>query len=139
MWVSMIFIHQFQSIYCLSFCLKREGMNYLDDNFKISRIIWNTNMINTKISDVLVYPKKWLSKCRDRLRLTYEDSQGPALRIASHVQDLWARFRQKFSLMSMYDGGVPYISPIEAWINKVCQSDASPWHQFQVFQILRKV
>ena len=39
----------------------------------------------------------------------------------------------------MYDGGIPYISPLEEWINKSCQSDASPWHQFQVFQFLKKV
>ena len=39
----------------------------------------------------------------------------------------------------MYDGDGPYISPIEAWINKACQSDASLWHQFQVFHMLRKV
>ena len=39
----------------------------------------------------------------------------------------------------MYDGGVPYISPLEEWINKACQSGASPWHRFQVFQVLKKV
>ena len=39
----------------------------------------------------------------------------------------------------MYDGGIPYISPLEEWINKTCQSDAYPWHQFQVFQVLKKV
>ena len=39
----------------------------------------------------------------------------------------------------MYDGGVPYISPVEAWSNEACQSNPSPWHQFQVFQVLRMV
>ena len=39
----------------------------------------------------------------------------------------------------MYDGGVPYISLVEAWINKACQSNASSWHQFQVFQVPRVV
>ena len=39
----------------------------------------------------------------------------------------------------MYDGGIPYISPLEEWINKACQSDASPWYQLQVFQVLKKV
>ena len=39
----------------------------------------------------------------------------------------------------MYDGGVPYISLIEAWINKACQSDASPRNRFHVFQVLKKV
>ena len=38
-WTSMIFTSQFHSIYGLSFRLKHEGMNYIADNFKISRII----------------------------------------------------------------------------------------------------
>ena len=72
-WIGMIFIPHSQSIYCLSFHLKHEGMNYMADNFKISRIIAVVNMIVKKISNVLVRPKKCLSKCRDRLQLTYED------------------------------------------------------------------
>ena len=39
----------------------------------------------------------------------------------------------------MYDGGVPYIISLGEWINKDCQSSASPWHQFQVYQVLKKV
>ena len=39
----------------------------------------------------------------------------------------------------MYDGGIPYIIPLEEWINKAFQSEASPWHRFQVFQVLKKV
>ena len=66
--------------------------------------------------------------------LTYEDLRGPALRIASQVQDLWTSFRQIFFIKDMYDGGVPYKSPIEAWINKACQSNPSPWHQYQGLQ-----
>ena len=38
-WIGMIFIPQLHSVYCLSFHLKHEGMNYFFDNFKISRII----------------------------------------------------------------------------------------------------
>ena len=38
----------------------------------------------------------------------------------------------------MYDGGIQYIKPLEEWIDKACQSDASPWKQFQVFQVLKK-
>ena len=34
----------------------------------------------------------------------------------------------------MYDGGGPYISPIEAWINEACQSNPSQWQQHQGFQ-----
>ena len=48
-------------------------------------------------------------------------------------------FRKNFLLEDLYDGGVPYLSPLEAWIKKSCQRDASPWHQFQVFQDLKKV
>ena len=44
-WTSMIFIPQLHNIYCLSFHLKHEGMNYIANNFKISRIIGVTNMI----------------------------------------------------------------------------------------------
>ena len=75
-------------------------------------------MIVKMISNVLVCPKKCLSKCRDRLQLTYEDFQGLAQWIASQVQDLWASFRQNIFLEEMYDGGDPYISPLEAWIKK---------------------
>ena len=39
----------------------------------------------------------------------------------------------------MYDGGIPYIIPLEEWINKSCQSDASPWYHLQVLQVLKKV
>lgn len=39
----------------------------------------------------------------------------------------------------MYDGDIPYISPLEEWINEVCKSDASPWYQFQAFKVLKKV
>ena len=105
---------------------KISGMNYIVDNLKISRIIVK------RISNVLVFPKKCLSKCRDRLRLTYEDLRDPTLRIPSQVQDLWANFKKNFFFEDLYDGGVPYLSPLEAWINKACQSDASSWHQFQV-------
>ena len=97
-------------------------MNYIADNFKISRIIWVTNMIVKRIRNVLVCPKKCLSKCRNRLQLTYEDLQGPTLQIASQVQDLWASSRKNFFLEDMYDEGVPYISPLEAWINKACHN-----------------
>ena len=135
----MIFILQFHNIYCLSFHLKHEGMNYIVDNFKSSRIIGVTNLMVEKISNILVCPKKCLSKCRDMLRLTYEDLRGPTLRIASQVQDSWASFRKNFFLEDMYDEGVPYISPLEAWINEACQSNDSLWHRSQVFQVLKKV
>ena len=64
-WTGMIFIPQIHNIYCLSFHLKHKGMNYIADYFKISRIIGVTNMIVKRISNVLVCPKKCLSKCRD--------------------------------------------------------------------------
>ena len=48
-------------------------------------------------------------------------------------------FRKIFFLEDIYDEGVPYISPLEAWINEACQRNASPWHRFQVFQVLKKV
>ena len=138
-WTCMILIPQFHNIYCLSFHLNREGMNYIVDNFKSSRIIGGTNMMVEKISKILVCPKKCLSKCKDRLWLTYEYLRDLTLQIASQVQDLWANFRKNFSLEDMYDEGVPYISPLEAWINKAFQIDASLWNQFQVFQVLKKV
>ena len=68
----MLFIPQFHNIYCLSFHLKHEGMNYIVDNFKILRIIGVTNMAVEKISNVLVFPNKCLSKSKDRLWLIYE-------------------------------------------------------------------
>ena len=68
----MNLIPHFHNIYCLSFHLKHEGMNYIVDNFKISRIIGVTNMIVKRISNVLVHSNKFLSKWRDMLRLTYE-------------------------------------------------------------------
>ena len=44
-WTGMTFIPQFHNIYCLYFHLKHEGMNYIVDNFKSSKIIGVTNMI----------------------------------------------------------------------------------------------
>ena len=130
-WKGMTFIPQLHNIYCWSFHLKHEGMDSIVDNFKSSNIIGGTNMIVEKMSDIPVCTKKSLSKCRDRLRLSYEDLQSPIPQIPSQVQDSWASFRQIF-LEDVYGGGVRYISPLEEWINKDCQSDASPWHQFQV-------
>ena len=49
------------------------------------------------------------------------------------------KFQEEFFLEDMYDEGVPYISPLEAWINKACQSNPFPWHQFQVFQVHRVI
>ena len=57
-WEDMILIPHLHNIYCLSFHLKHEGMNYIPGNFKISRIIGVTNIIVKKISNVLVYPKE---------------------------------------------------------------------------------
>ena len=48
-------------------------------------------------------------------------------------------FHEKNILEDMYDEGVPYISPLEAWINEACRSNVSPWNRFQVFQVLKKV
>ena len=72
-WTGMIFIPHSHNIYCLSFHLKYEGMNYFVDNFKSSRIIGVTNMVVEKISNIPIFTKKILSKCRDKLQLTYED------------------------------------------------------------------
>ena len=82
-WTGMIFIPRFHNIYCLYFHLKHEGMNYIDDNFKISRIIGVTNMIVKMISNVLVFPKKCLSKCRDKLQRAYEYLWDQTLQISS--------------------------------------------------------
>ena len=108
-------------------------MNYIIENFKSSRIIGFTNMIVKWIRIVLVCQKKCLSKCRDRLQLTYEDFQGVNLWIASQVQDLWEIFVKKNLLEDMYDRGDPYISLLEGWISEACQIIASLWHRFQVF------
>ena len=74
-WIGMNFIPQFHGIYCLSFHLKHEGMKYFVDNFKISRMIWNTKFLK-KIS-IHVYPNKVLGGCNDMLLLTYGDMQRP--------------------------------------------------------------
>ena len=66
-WIGMIFIPQLHNIYCLSFYLKQEGMNYIDDNLKMSRIIWVTNIMVEKIGNILVCPKKFLIKYKDWL------------------------------------------------------------------------
>ena len=113
-------------------------MDYIVDNFKSLKIIGVTNMIVENISNILVCRKKRLSKCKDRLQLIYEYLQSPTPQIASQVQDSESIFK-KFFLEDMYGGGVRYIIPLEEWINKFCQSDASPWYQFQVFQVLKKV
>ena len=49
------------------------------------------------------------------------------------------KFQEKKFLKDMYDGGAPYISPVETWINKDCQSNPSPWHQFKFFQVPRVI
>ena len=73
MWTGMIFISHCQDFYCLSLRLKCEGINYVADNFKILKIIRDTNTIITKLNNMLVYPKKCLSTCEDKLQLPYED------------------------------------------------------------------
>ena len=59
-WTSMISITQLHGICCLPFHLNHEGMNYFADNFKISRIIWNTNVFLKRTDNIHVYPKKHL-------------------------------------------------------------------------------
>ena len=95
-------------------------------------------MIVKRIRTILVFQKKCLSKCRDRLQLTYEDFQGLNLWIASQVRDLWEIFVKKNLLEDTYDRGDPYISLLEGWISEACQIIASLWHRFQVFQVLNK-
>ena len=112
-------------------------MDYIIDNFKSSKMIGVTNMTIEKISDIPVCTKKILSNCRGSLWLTYEYLRSPTPRIASQVQDSWVSFRKNV-LEDMYDRVVLDISPLEEWINKSCQSDSSPWHQFQVLQVLKK-
>ena len=73
----MTFIPQSHNIYCLSFNLRHEVMDYIIENFKSSRIIGVTNMIEENIRNIHVCTKKILSRCRDRLRLTCEDLQSP--------------------------------------------------------------
>ena len=128
-WTSMTFIPQSHNIYCLSFHLKHEGMDYIVDNSKISRNIGVTDLIMERIINIPICTKKSSSKCKDRLWLTCEDLQSPTPWIASQVQNSWASLRKKI-YEYMYDGGIPYISPPEEWINKACQIDASPWHKF---------
>ena len=70
-WIGMTFIPRSHNIDRLSLHLKHEGMDYIVDNFKISRIIGVTNMIVEKISNIPICTKKGLSKCRDMLRFTY--------------------------------------------------------------------
>ena len=71
-WIGMVFIPKYHNIYCLYFHLKHEGMDYIIENFKSSKIIGVTNMIAKKISNIPVCTKKSLSKWRDKLRLTCE-------------------------------------------------------------------
>ena len=85
-------------------------------------------MIVKRIRTVLVCQNKCLSKCRDTLRLTYEDFQGMNLWIASQVQYLWESFMKTILLEDMYDKGDPYISLLEGWISEACQIIASLWH-----------
>ena len=73
-WKGMLFTLHFQNFNYLYFQLKNEGMDYVGDNFKILKIIQDTNMIITKMNNILVYPKRCLSRCRDMLQLAYEDS-----------------------------------------------------------------
>ena len=61
-WTCIIFIPQFHNIYCLSFHLKHEGMDYIVGNFKSLNIIGVTYMIAKKISNIHVCTKKNLSK-----------------------------------------------------------------------------
>ena len=56
-WTGMISIPQSHNIYCLSFHLKHEGMNYIIGNLKSSRIIGVTNMIVEKISNIPICTK----------------------------------------------------------------------------------
>ena len=81
-------------------------MDYIVDNFKISKIIGVTNMIVEKISNIPICTKKILSKCKDRLRLTCEDLQSTTPRTISQVQDSWESLREK-KCKDMYDEGIP--------------------------------
>ena len=60
-WIGMTFIPQSHNIYCLSLHLKHEGMDYIIDNLKSSRIIGVNNMIVEKIRNILLCTNKSLS------------------------------------------------------------------------------
>ena len=108
-------------------------------NLNFLKNIEGTNINVPKMKNVLLCPKASLNMYRNMLQLALEknleDFYGSPLQMVSQVQNQMSSFVQNSSLMSRYDGGVPYISPVEAWINEACQSNPSPWHQFQVFQV----
>ena len=116
----MIFILKFHNSYCLSFCLKHESFNLMDNNFKILKNIEGTNIDVPKMKSVFLCPKECLNKYRNRLRMTYKDFRGPPLQMAFQVQNHITGLVQIFSSIPMYDGGDTYNSSIKAWINEVC-------------------
>ena len=72
MWIGIIFTSHFHDIYCLSFRLKCEGMNFVADNFDFLRIIGDTNMIITKLNNMFEHPKERLNRCMDMLQLAFK-------------------------------------------------------------------
>ena len=87
MWAGIIFTSHFHDIYCLSIRLKCEDMNLVVDNFKLLKIIGDTNMIITNMNNMLVYPKEYRNTYRGILQLVYQDSpevsQGSPLQVVS--------------------------------------------------------
>ena len=107
-------------------------------NFKILRIIGDTNMIVTKMDSMIACRKEYLSRCKDMLQLAFKDThvdfQGSPLQMIPQVHNQTTNsMRKKFSTQR-YDGGSVYQSLMQTWIDKACESNHSPWQEFQGFQ-----
>jgi len=86
-------------------------------------------------------PKECLNRCRDMLQLAFKDSpdnfQSSSLQMISQVHNQEANSMQKKFSTQIYDEDNVYLSPVQTWKDKSCESNHSPWKEFQSFQIPR--
>ena len=69
LWIGVVFTFADHGTSHLSFHLKLEGINVVDDNLKVLNIIGGTNMIIRKFNNLLSCPKQCLIRYMDILQL----------------------------------------------------------------------
>ena len=112
MWTGIIFTSHFHDIYCLSFRLKCEGMNFVADNFKFLKNIGDINMIITKMNSMFACPKECLSRCRDILQQAFKNTdeyfQSSPLQMIPQVHNQTTNSMQKKISTEIYDASSVY-------------------------------
>ena len=80
-----------------------------------------------------------LKQVQEHIIVGFKDSpkifQGSSLQMVSQVHNQTTNSMRKSFSTQTYNGDSIYLSSMHAWIDRACESNHSPWQEFQGFQI----